>query len=187
MDSSVSGIGLGLAIVKSFVEIMGGTVNVESCFGKGSEFVLSIPFKVAEKYEAELIETQMMQDACLTNKKALLVDDNAYNLEVLRELLQEEGMQVKTVSDGMSAISEMMSDDEKAYDVVLMDIQMPHMNGYETAEAIRRLECINSQIPIVAMTATRIKDETEEKGLLSGFVSKPYRVEEIKEVLCHVV
>lgn len=186
-DSDVSGTGLGLAIVKSFVEIMGGTVKAESCFGKGSEFVLSIPFKVAEKYEAELTETLMMQDTCLMNKKALLVDDNAYNLEVLRELLQEEGMQIKTVSDGMSAISEMMSNGEKAYDVILMDIQMPHMNGYETAEAIRSLECINSQIPIVAMTATRIKDEMEEKGLLSGFVTKPYRVEEIKEVLCRVV
>ncbi|MCI8338451.1 MAG: response regulator [Lachnospiraceae bacterium] len=179
------GVGLGLPITKNIVDLMNGSIETESEVGKGSTFIVRIPFQVVremEEHEAHVREDQHTFSG-LAGKQVLLVEDNELNREIARELLEEYHLLVDEAEDGDIAL-EMLQNGEKEYDVILMDIQMPRMNGYEATKAIRGLSGSKfSRIPIIALSANAF-EEDKRMAISSGMnhhLSKPM---DIEKVLC---
>ena len=186
--SKIQGTGLGMSITKSLVDMMGGTITVESEPGKGSEFVVSLRFPVSKKREdSEQTHRQAApMKASFSGKRLLVVEDNALNMEIATTVLREAGFDVDTAENGRIAVEKVRSSPEKYYDAILMDIQMPEMNGYEAAERIRALpEKGKAEIPILAMTANAF-EEDRKNALDAGMnehISKPIDVELLLSIL----
>ncbi len=178
------GTGLGMAIVKRIIDKMGGTIEVQSVQGVGSTFIITIPFVIAP--EIQQLETKpAMKQAALSNLqgiKVLLVEDNELNAEIAEALLEEEGAKVTTVSDGLQAVENFKKHPAGTYDVILMDLMMPVMDGYTATKTIRNLERDDAKtIPILAMTANAFKED-EQKCLAAGMnahLTKPLEMEKI--------
>ena len=200
--SGIQGTGLGMAIAKNIVDMMGGTISVDSTEGKGSEFIVELPCKISSsstKVEAlpkqqdliskdEQIEKDVEEVAMpdFSGKRVLLVEDNQMNQILAENILTSVGFAVDIASDGTEAVEKMKSASDGYYDIILMDIQMPQMDGYEATRQIRALDDKEkSEIPIVAVTANAFEEDkkvSSDVGM-NGHLAKPYDIPEIMKTL----
>lgn len=200
--SGIEGTGLGMAITKKIVDMMGGSIAVESEEGKGSEFIVNLPCRISDSAETEMPSSalksseteeegkeqgqQVPEKYDFGGKRVLLAEDNKMNQMIAEAILTEAGLLVDIADDGTIAVEKMETQPAGYYDIVLMDIQMPNMDGYEAAERIRALEDPKkANIPIVALTANAF--EEDRKNVLSsgmnGHLPKPYDVPKMMETL----
>lgn len=200
--SGIEGTGLGMAIVKKIVDRMGGTIAVKSRQGKGTEVRVILLFKVSSRVaecetkvfkktgQMEILSERGNSENLLKGKKILLTEDNELNREIAVELLKEEGFILDTAEDGTIAVEKMRTAKPGQYDLILMDIQMPTMDGYEATRQIRKLKNPETaNIPIVAITANAF-EEDRQKALEAGMnehVSKPIDMERLLEVVKKVL
>ena len=186
-ETRVAGTGLGLPIVKSLVDRMGGTIEVESEEGKGTRFIMKFSFPVSLENQVREKEKQNIPDITekLEGKRILLAEDNELNAEIAETVLVEAGIEVKRVEDGLQCIEELKKMPENYYDVILMDVQMPNMDGYTATQRIRDLDDSRAEIPIIAMTANAYDEDrrkAQEAGM-DGFLAKPLDVDEMMRQL----
>lgn len=190
-SAKVVGTGLGMAIVKSLVDLMDGSVTVESELGKGTKFTVTIPHKIAPpEYYAKKASNEANEKVEFSGKHILLAEDNDLNAEIAILLLEEMGFSVDRVEDGIFCVDKLEKEPTGTYDLILMDIQMPNMDGYKAASIIRHLPDVGkSGIPIVAMTANAFAED-RKKALEAGMndhITKPIDPVMIKETLTKVL
>ena len=176
-SSHIEGSGIGMGITKKLVELMDGTIEVKSKQGKGSTFTVTIPCRKASEDDSLVKKNSNLRNKnCLNGVRILLVEDNEINTEIATELLTEEGCIVETANDGVVCIDMIEKADADYYKMILMDIQMPVMNGYDATLAIRKMkDTKKARIPIIAMTANAFAEDAQ-KGLSVGMnahVAKP--------------
>ena len=179
--SGVQGTGLGLSISKAIVDMMGGSISVESKQGEGSKFTISLCFKVTD--ETTDNKTMSSNNIIDTNKKVLLVEDNELNFEIAKTVLEEAGFKVDGASNGKEAVDKARYN---AYDIILMDIQMPIMDGYEATKELRRL---GNKTPIIAMTANAFSEDrkkAEDVGM-DGYIAKPIDVNKLVSTIINIL
>lgn len=184
--SKIQGTGLGMSIVKSLTELMGGTIKVESKLNVGTKYIITLPVDIAVKHEdksglesEELTKEEMISK--LNGLHVLLVDDNSVNRMLGRKLLGRLGITMDEAEDGKVALDILKDSSLDKYQLILMDIQMPVMNGYDTADAIRLFDNELSKIPIIAMTADAFEEDKRkciEHGM-NGHIAKPILVDNL--------
>lgn len=181
---SAEGTGLGLTIAKSLVEIMGGTIEVVSELGKGSEFTAIIPLSIPQLTEIEEEQDIVIYD--FKGRRVLVVDDNQLNREILVEAMREEGFVVDEAIDGSFAIEKLRDSEPGTYELVILDLQMPVMDGYETTRIIRNFQNPKvSEIPIVALTADALPEEKSRAFNcgVNAYLVKPVDMPSLLKVL----
>lgn len=184
--SKVSGTGLGMTIAKRLTDLMGGTIAVESAAGRGTRVTVVLPLRLAG--EADLTDKPAWDagTADLAGKRILLAEDNDLNAEIAAELLGELGLLVERARDGDECVAMLEREEQAHYDLILMDVQMPRMSGYEAAAAIRKLgDPAKASIPIVAMTANAFAEDKQNAGAagMDGHLAKPVDMEKLLERL----
>ena len=184
------GVGLGMAIVKKYVDMMGGTISVQSKKHEGTTFTVDIPLEITDK-ECNKSDTGFSEKVNLTGVNVLLAEDNELNAEIAAVQLEEFGMNVERAVDGKNAVEIFRNHPEGTFDVILMDIMMPEMNGYEAAKAIRAMNDRpdGKNIPIIAMTANSFAEDVQASldAGMNAHLSKPIVIEEvIKTILRYV-
>ena len=190
-NSSVnpSGTGLGLFITKYVVELMGGTIAVESEVGKGSKFIVELALQEAPESDTAEIKSNIEAEdyeSILKGKRVLLCEDNEMNSQIAMRVLEKKGMLVEWAPDGQAGFDKFNNSDEGYYDVVLMDVRMPVMDGLEATRVIRNLERMDSKkVPIIAMSAnTNKKDvETALKAGMTTHIGKPFDVKDLYKII----
>ena len=186
-ETKVAGTGLGLPIVKSMVKLMGGTIQVESKVGEGTRFTIHISFRIAS--EDQIIRKQERSISEITEKlkgkRILLAEDNELNAEIAETVLSDAGLEVIRVEDGIMCVAELQKKPDQYFDVILMDVQMPNMDGYTATKMIRNLNSPKSHIPIIAMTANAYDEDRRKarKSGMNGFLAKPLNVDEMMREL----
>lgn len=185
--SKTQGTGLGMAITKSLIDMMDGTITVQTEKGIGTEFTISIAFPVEEP-EEEICSDK--EEFSFNGMRALLVEDNMINMEIAQMLLEQEGFLIETAENGKIALEMTAESEPGYYDVILMDVQMPIMDGYAATQAIRALpDARLAAIPIIAMTANAFQEDIKkaEKAGMNGHIAKPLDIPDMKAVLCQVL
>ena len=190
-ESKVIGTGLGLPIVKALVDRMHGTIDVQSKIGCGTTMTVTLPLPLASEEQVRTyqqpVEEQLPAD--LKGRRILLAEDNDLNAEIAMTLLQENGLEVERAADGLLCVAALQNHPADYYDAILMDIQMPHMNGYQATQTIRSLRDPRRNIPIIAMTANAF-DEDRQKALEVGMnehLAKPIDLDALFKTLERVL
>ena len=186
--SKIQGTGLGMAITKSLVDMMGGRITVKSGQGKGSEFTISLRFPIGEAKTGQT--PPAAKASAFTGKKLLVVEDNELNLEIASTLLKEAGFAVDTAENGKIAVEKVEAASADRYDLILMDIQMPEMDGYEATRRIRALlDAKKAALPIVAMTANAFEDDRKNAlhAGMNGHIAKPLDIQKLFQVLSELL
>ena len=187
----VSGTGLGMAIVKNLVDMMDGDICVKSKLGEGTCFTLTFEHKIADADSIEWNQELDVLDekSILEGKRVLLVEDNDLNAEITMAILEQSGLILDRVEDGLACINRLSEVDADLYDLILMDIQMPNMNGYEATRRIRQFENVKkASIPILAMTANAFEEDKKmamEAGM-NGHISKPIDVNVLENQIINI-
>lgn len=202
-NSGIQGTGLGLSITRSIVKMMGGKIEVESELGQGTEFTVKVVFMLQDVDEEQMNadvqlrnkaqeeeREQALQKALFTGKKILLAEDNPLNREIAKKLLMGQGFLVDEAVDGNAVVEKVAASHAGEYSVVLMDIQMPMMDGYEATRAIRDLDNrMLANVPIVAMTANAFGEERKKAFAcgMNGYVTKPIEINVLFETLKQII
>lgn len=185
----IQGTGLGMGITKQLVEIMGGTIEVESELGKGTTVKVQIPFETVKMLDTRWNEEEDTYSKYYKGKRILLAEDNELNAEIAMEIIKGEELEVERAHDGVECISMLMKAPDDYYDLILMDIQMPYLDGYMTTRKIRNLENqVKAEIPIIAMSANAFEEDRKralEAGM-NGFLPKPIEVKKMLETIAEV-
>lgn len=187
----VSGTGLGMAIVKNLVDMMDGEICVKSKLGEGTCFTLTFEHKIADADSIEWNQELDVLDekSILEGKRVLLVEDNELNAEIAMAILEQSGLILDRVEDGLACVNRLSEVDADLYDLILMDIQMPNMNGYEATRRIRQFENVKkASIPILAMTANAFEEDKKmamEAGM-NGHISKPIDVNVLENQIINI-
>lgn len=188
--NKIQGTGLGLALSKNLVELMGGTISCVSKQGQGSTFTVVLPFRLLDSQDCgQLTDNTTETEDILTGKNILLVEDNELNREIAQVILNEMGACVTEAYDGNVAVEMMKTDLANKLDLILMDIQMPMLDGYEATRQIRAIGGKSAQIPIIAMTANAFEEDRKaalEAGM-NGHVAKPIDIDSLVSTLKKVL
>ena len=189
----VAGTGLGMPIIKKYIDMMYGTIEAESKLGEGSKFTVTLEYRIADKsyYEQDTEKSIDMDETDrISGKHILLAEDNDLNAEIAEFILEDMGLMVDRVEDGVQCVARMEQKPAGTYDLILMDIQMPNMDGYKATQAIRRLEDKKKAgIPIIAMTANAFEEDRKkafEKGM-NGHIAKPVDAEKVKKTILSAI
>lgn len=185
-EAGIQGTGLGMPIVKKLIDLMNGEITVESEVGKGTTFVVTIPHRKAEKPVVEVTDDEVLNANHFAGKKILLAEDNDLNAEIAVEILQDVGFEVERVEDGVICVDAISKAEAGQYDLILMDVQMPNMDGYKATQAIRALnDTEKAAIPIIAMTANAYESDRQNaiSAGMNDHISKPIEVVKLLNVL----
>ena len=189
-ESKTEGTGLGLAIVKKLVDLMHGDVIIQSNSGQGTKIQISLPLRIATENQLHQSDKAKEYKIGLDGMHVLLVEDNELNAEIAMEVLKNKGILVNWVPDGCACVEEIQNKEAGTYQFILMDVQMPRMNGYEATQKIRQLADVKkAQIPIIAMTANAFEEDRKHAldAGMDGFIMKPFRVDEMMKVIGEVM
>lgn len=191
-DGKIAGTGLGMPIIKKYIDMMYGTIEVESKQGEGSKFTVTLEYRIADKsyYERATEKFSDMDETRISGKHILLAEDNDLNAEIAEFILEDMGLIVDRVEDGVQCVSRIEQKPAGTYDLILMDIQMPNMDGYRATEMIRGLsDKDKATIPIIAMTANAFEEDRKKalaKGM-NGHIAKPVDAEKVEKTICSVL
>ena len=190
--SKIAGTGLGMSIVKNYVELLGGTIDIESELGKGSTFTVTLKHRIADEsyYVKKHIEEPGTGSEILEGRNILLAEDNDLNAEIAEAILERAGLKIERVENGIQCVNRIMEMPAGTYDMILMDIQMPKMNGYKATQEIRHLTDRNKAcIPIIAMTANAFEEDKRDAVAagMNGHIAKPIQVDNMLSILAEII
>ncbi len=190
--SKIAGTGLGMSIVKKYVDPLGGTINVESELGKGSTFTVTLKHRIADEsyYVKKYMEEPGTGSEILEGRNILLAEDNDLNAEIAEAILESAGLKIERVEDGIQCVNRIEKMPADTYDMILMDIQMPKMDGYKATQAIRNLsDKDKARIPIIAMTANAFEEDKRDAiaAGMNGHIAKPIQVDKLLSILSEVI